>query len=68
MRQIRSVKPSLEYDMEDDVPTWYKSQYEAAFGKYTTKKEKKKRQKEKDLTILTDMLSGSISNRGLFGI
>ena len=42
--------------MEDDVPTWYKSQYEAAFGKYKTKKEKK-REKEKDLKILTDLLS-----------
>ena len=51
--------PSLDYDVNDDIPAWYRSQYEAAYGKIVTKKEKKKREKEKDLKILTELLSGS---------
>ena len=54
------MQPSSDYDVTDDIPEWYKSQYEAAFGKIVTKKEKKKR--EKDLKILKKLLSGSLSN------
>ena len=57
------MHPSSDYDVTDDIPEWYKSQYEAAFGKIVTKKEKKQKKKsEKDLKILKDVLSGSLGN------
>ena len=48
--------------MSEDIPGWYKSQYEDAFGKIVTKEDKKKRKKEKDMKILTDLLTGSGGN------
>ena len=51
---------SLDYDVSDDIPGWYKIQYEAIYGKIVPKKEKKKK---KDLRILTDLLTGGGGGR-----
>ena len=61
---------SSDYDVTGDIPGWYKSQYEDAFGKIVTKEDKKKRKKEKDMKILTDLLTGSGGNSfgKMFGI